>query len=85
MQPRLLVVVLARKYSDTPPPKKSCFLTVFEFSFQRANVEKVNLLITNENELFRIFKYLLPVLSSSPPKQPHSSNLADRVTNKTNK
>jgi hypothetical protein len=40
MQSCFLVVVLARKYSDTSPPKKACFLPPLMFSFQRANGPK---------------------------------------------
>jgi hypothetical protein len=36
MQPCLLVIILARIYSDTSPPKKGSFFTPLSFGFQRA-------------------------------------------------
>jgi hypothetical protein len=36
METRLSVIVLARIYSDTSPPKEASFLTPLMFGFQRA-------------------------------------------------
>jgi hypothetical protein len=36
-----LVVVLARIYSDTSPPKRASFLPPLSFSFQRAKIKKL--------------------------------------------
>ena len=41
MESRFLVVVLARIYSDTSPPKKASFLPPLSFGFQRTCVMKV--------------------------------------------
>jgi hypothetical protein len=41
VQSSLSVVILARIYSDTSPPKRAPFLPPFMFSFQRAGVKKL--------------------------------------------
>ena len=48
MESCLLVVVLARIYSDTSPPIEACFLPPCGFSFQRAGVMKLVYLITEQ-------------------------------------
>ena len=48
MESCFLIIILARIYSDTSPPKRASFLPPCGFSFQRAGVMKLVYLITEQ-------------------------------------